>query len=192
MIGDVADLKWLWIKRDKIFDAKTEQAAPIDGADIGSLKNIRNLDTLVLHQFDDVLPVLTALKGGKIRRLKITGQALTAEEISALRQLHSLEVINCIGGKRFTEVLDALQSMPNLKRIALSHCDVGPLDKGNKMYHFPKLEVFSLDQECRDAFVAKARTLFRKHFQLPDSFDWDRNMLIGQRNSDEWFQIEQE
>jgi tRNA A-37 threonylcarbamoyl transferase component Bud32 len=192
MIGDVPDLKWLWIKRDAISNVKTGQARSIDGADIGSLKNIRNLDTLVITEFKNVLPVLTALNGSKIRRLKISSHVLTAEEISALRQLRSLEVIDLMGAKKFTEVLDALQSLPNLKRISLAYCDVHPFEKGTTTYHFPKLEVFSLNQECRPQFLGMARTLFRKHFQVPDSFDWNRDLLVGSRSSDDWFQIEQE
>jgi serine/threonine protein kinase len=192
MIGDIPDLKWMWIKRDEILDDKKEHSVPIDGADLGSLKNMRNLDTLVIKDFQDVLPVLKSLKDSKIRRLKISSHALTPTDLAALKQLRSLEVIDCWGGVRPADVLNVLQSFPNLKKISLEQSDIISLEKGSTVYHFPKLEVFSVDQSGSEDYVRKVKTLFRKRFELPDSFDWNRNLLIGEHSSDDWFQIEPE
>lgn len=192
MIGDVPDLKWLWIKDDAVCKDKTGQVQPIDGADVASLRNIRNLDTLVIKGFRDVLPVLQALNGSKIRRLKIGPHDLTTEELMALKQLRSLEVLDCQGGKNLPGVLNTLQSLPNLKRLSLCISSIQTVGKTSATYRFPKLQVLSFDQKMTDEVVAAARPAMRTHIQPADSFDWNRDLLLGEHSSDDWFRPEPE
>jgi len=187
-IGEVPKLKWLWTKKLRLLNDAKKRLAPATGSELASLKNIRNLDTLVIKDIDVAAPVLKSLKFGKIRRLRISGYRLTAQDYALLKQLPSLEVLDVTVSAEDDIGLfwDSVSNLPNLKKLMIVRPGDHPLLIDAPIYRFPKLETLVInlydDQQNRDS-----EALLQKHLQVPRSFDWHKDLQMKQFDSDGWF-----
>jgi len=186
MIGEIPKLKWLSVKKASISDNQSPDSfREVTGEDLASLPNLRNLDTLVANGVHSVTPLLKALKGSKIRRLKIPKGALTADDLIALRQLRSLEVLDILPSD-IGSAFACAASLPNLKKLSVV-CSVDYFKSRSTVYRFPKLEQLTINQPYSNELKREKWQLIRQRLQLPPHVDWNKNLYVGGQSSDDWF-----
>jgi serine/threonine protein kinase len=196
-VGLISQLKWLWLRNPTIAHNGGIEFAKIGGTDLMQLKNLRNLDTLILCQCatksNSLASALHAFKDSHLRRLQITGCPMTKEDILAISEIKSLEVLDLrpamAGEKEFmpggiASDLGVLATLPRLKKIGFRP-DYKFFQSHHSLYNFPHVEKLWIDQPAPEWYWARKQ--MKSYLRPKSGFDWQKDCIVASDPAIEWF-----
>jgi tRNA A-37 threonylcarbamoyl transferase component Bud32 len=171
-IGEVNGLRYLSIKQVK-FRGKKEDSRNLRGSELAALPNMSKIDTLTLEDIDDVVPLLTCLKAGHVRKLQLRSCRVTLKDLALIKQIRSLEVLDLcdVADALLSQELSILSEMPNLRQLRLPmQLDID--QPGAPLKSFPKLQqlvIAYIDEGGQRELAEKSHAL-RDRLRVPPTF----------------------